>query len=54
MGLAALISAILAFICFFLTLIGISVENIDLMVLGWCFLALAFVFGHWPVHGFRR
>lgn len=44
----ALISAIFAVVFFFLALVGVSV-GIDLVVLGFFFLALAIALGHWPV-----
>jgi hypothetical protein len=43
--------ALLALLCFVLVLFKVSIESIDLMVLGFCFIAahLAFGGGFYPV-----
>lgn len=46
---ASLISAILAFVCFVLALLGLQI-NVDLVTLGLAFLALAMVFGYIPAN----
>jgi len=43
----ALVSAALAVVCFFLVLIGATI-GVDLIVLGFLFLALAVALGHLP------
>lgn len=44
---AAFIAAILAFVCFLLALLGLSI-NVDLVTLGLMFMALAMVLGYLP------
>jgi hypothetical protein len=50
----SLICAVLAFICFVLVVLGLSVA-VNLTALGLAFLALAVALGHWPaVAAYRR
>lgn len=44
---AALVAAILAFICFFLALVGVAV-SFNLVTMGLMFMALSLVLANWP------
>lgn len=37
--------ALLGLICFILALFHVAIGGIDLVILGWCFIAAHFVFG---------
>jgi len=39
----------LALLCFLLALFGAHVGTLDLVLLGWVFVALALLVGNWPV-----
>jgi len=39
----------LALLCFLLALFGAHVGTLDLVLLGWAFIALSLLVGNWPV-----
>lgn len=41
--------ALLALICFLLALFGGSIGGLDLITLGWVFVAAALLVGNWPM-----
>lgn len=41
--------ALLALICFLLALFGGSIGSLDLLTLGWVFIAAALLVGNWPM-----
>jgi len=44
-------AALLALICFILALFGVHPAGLDLVILGFCFVALHLLVGVWPLRG---